>query len=148
MVISYIRHDKYFNATHDQLQFINAYAISKNIDVDDEFVDQTSHNKRLSDRTEVTQYFRNKLGATLLIYDVWVLSTNIEDLVQMFSCLFKNAEYRCEESFVIKNPACNKLLLISKIVSPTGIYISLGLIAASNLTHTGFTLLQSSLIFA
>ena len=90
MVISYIRHDKYFDAAHDQLQVINSYAISKKIDIDDEFIDQTSHNKRLSERTEVTKYFRNKIGATLLIYDVWVLSTNMEDLIQMFSCLFKN----------------------------------------------------------
>jgi DNA invertase Pin-like site-specific DNA recombinase len=27
---------------------------------------------------------------TLLVYDVWVLSTNIEDIIQMFSCLLKN----------------------------------------------------------
>jgi len=90
MIISYIRHDKYFDAAHDQLQLINSYAISKQMDIDDEFIDQTSHNKRLSQRTEVTSYFRNKIGATLLIYDVWVLSTNMEDLIQMFSCLFKN----------------------------------------------------------
>ena len=90
MVLAYIRPDKQFNAAHDQLQQINSYAISHGFIIDDEFVDQTSQNKRLAQRTQVTQYFQSKPKATLLVYDVWVLSTNIEDLVQMFSCLIKN----------------------------------------------------------
>lgn len=88
--IAYIRPDKYFDAAQEQIQLINSYAISKNIVIDDEFVDQISQNKRLSERTHVTSYFQSKETSTLLVYDVWVLSTNIEDLVQMFSCLLKN----------------------------------------------------------
>ena len=38
----------------------------------------------------MTRYFKEHQGATLLLSDVWVLSTNMEDLVQMFSCLMKN----------------------------------------------------------
>jgi DNA invertase Pin-like site-specific DNA recombinase len=90
MIVAYIRPDKYFDAAHDQIQLINSYAISKNITIDDEFIDQISQNKRLTQRTHVTSYFQNNQGSTLLVYDVWVLSTNIEDLIQMFSCLFKN----------------------------------------------------------
>ena len=90
MTIAYIRPDKHFDAAFDQLQLINSYAISKNITIDDEFIDQTSQNKRLSQREHVTGYFQNKPDSTLLVYDVWVLSTNMEDLIQMFSCLFKN----------------------------------------------------------
>ncbi|MEA3330560.1 MAG: recombinase family protein [Campylobacterota bacterium] len=90
MVVAYIRPDKYFDAAHDQLQLINSYAISHNLVIDDEFVDQTSQNKRLQERMNVTKYFEGKVGATLLVYDVWVLSTNMEDLIQMFSCLLKN----------------------------------------------------------
>ena len=90
MVIAYIRPDKHFDAAHDQLQLLNSYAISKNIVIDDEFIDQTSQNRRLADRTHVTSYFQTKPNSTLLIYDVWVLSTNMEDLIQMFSCLLKN----------------------------------------------------------
>lgn len=89
MAISYIRHDKHFDATHDQLHVINSYAIANNITINDELIDQTSHNKRLIDRIHVTEYFRNKTDANLIVYDVWVLSTNMEDLTQMFSCLFK-----------------------------------------------------------
>ena len=90
MVIAYIRPDKLFDAAGEQLQLINSYAISKNIIIDDEFIDQTSQNKRLSERTNVTEYFQKQSNNTLLIYDVWVLSTNMEDLIQMFSCLLKN----------------------------------------------------------
>ena len=90
MTIAYIRPDKHFDAAFDQLQLINSYAVSKNITIDDEFVDQISQNKRLTDRTHVTQYFQNKPNSTLLVYDVWVLSSDIEDVVQMFSCLFRN----------------------------------------------------------
>jgi len=90
MVIAYIRPDKLFDAAGEQLQLINSYAISKNITIDDEFIDQTSQNKRLSERTNVTEYFQQQQNNTLLIYDVWVLSTNMEDLIQMFSCLLKN----------------------------------------------------------
>ena len=90
MVIAYIRPDKYFDAAHDQLQLINSYAVQHNLVIDDEFIDQTSQNKRLQERENVTKYFQSKSNSTLLIYDVWVLSTNMEDLIQMISCLLKN----------------------------------------------------------
>lgn len=90
MTIAYIRPDKLFDAAHDQLQLINSYAISKNIVINDEFIDQISQNKRLAERTHVTSYFQERPDATLLIYDIWVLSTNMEDLIQMFNCLFKH----------------------------------------------------------
>jgi DNA invertase Pin-like site-specific DNA recombinase len=88
--IAYIRPDKYFDAAGEQLQLINSYAISKDIVIDDEFVDQISQNKRLSERTHVTAYFQSKKESNLLVYDVWVLSTNIEDLTEMLTCLLKN----------------------------------------------------------
>lgn len=90
MVVAYIRPDKFFAPAHEQLQQINSYALSHNLVIDDEFIDHTSQNKRLQERIDVTDYFQSKNQATLLIYDVWVLSTNMEDLVQMFSCLLKN----------------------------------------------------------
>lgn len=93
MTVAYIRPDKHFDAAHDQIQVINSYAISKNLVIDEEFVDHISQNKRLSERTHVTSFFQSKTDSkqlTLLLYDVWVLSTNMEDLIQMFSCLFKH----------------------------------------------------------
>ena len=90
MVLAYIRPDKNFIAAHEQLQHINSYATSNNLVIDDEFIDQTSQNKRLDERSHITHYFQSKNEAILLVYDVWVLTTDMEDLIQMFSCLLKN----------------------------------------------------------
>ncbi len=90
MVIAYIRPDKNFAPAHEQLQMINSYAIANNLTIDDEFVDYISQNKRLDERGDVTRYFQSKREVTLLIYDVWVLATDMEDLIQIFSCLLKN----------------------------------------------------------
>jgi len=113
MIVAYIRPDKYFDAAHDQLQLINSYATSKNIIIDDEFIDQTSQNKRLNERSHVTSYFQKNQGSTLLVYDIWVLSTNIEDLIQMFSCLFKNrfSIHFIKQSVIVSNQSSVMLVL-------------------------------------
>ena len=90
MTIAYIRPDKQFDTAGEQLKNINSYAILNDMVVDDEFIDYTSQSKLLSQRPEVTDYFQSRKGATLLLSDVWVLSTNIQDLVQMFRCLQKH----------------------------------------------------------
>lgn len=113
MIVAYIRPDKNFDAAHDQLQLINSYAIAKDLVIDDEFIDQISQNKRLSERKHVTNYFQKNKEATLLVYDVWVLSTNIEDLVQMFSCLFKNgfSVHFIKQSVIISSQSSVMLVL-------------------------------------
>ena len=113
MVLAYIRPDKHFDAAHDQLQQINSYAIARGLIIDDEFIDQTSQNKRLSERGSVTKYFQSKSEVTLLVYDVWVLSTNMEDLVQMFSCLLKNkfSVHFIKQSVVISQQSSVMLVL-------------------------------------
>ena len=92
MTLAYIRPDKNFEAVSEQLQLINSYAIANDLVVDDEFIDYTSQNKTLNKRVHVTDYFQSQSHShsTLLIYDVWVLSTNFKDLVQMLTCLLKN----------------------------------------------------------
>ena len=94
MVLAYIRPDKSFEVASEQLQLINSYAISNDFVVDDEFIDYTSQNKTLDERVHVTDYFqaqaKSNSNSTLLVYDVWVLSTNFKDLVQMVTCLLKN----------------------------------------------------------
>ncbi len=111
--IAYIRPDKYFDAAGEQLQFINSYATQKDISIDDEFIDQISQNKRLSERAHVTDYFQGRGEHTLLIYDVWVLSTNIEDLTQMFTCLLKNnfSIHLIKQSVIISNQSSVMLVL-------------------------------------
>lgn len=90
MTVSYIRPDKDFDGVYEQLKLINGYADQKKMVIHEELVDQTSQNKRLTDRHEVVRFFRSLDGDTLIIYDTWTLSSCIEDVVQMFSCLLKN----------------------------------------------------------
>ena len=89
MLIAYIRPDKNFDTAGTQLKQINAYALANNLTVEDEFIDYSSQNKILLERPHVTKYFQSKSNSTLLVTDVWVLSTNIQDLLQMFRCLLK-----------------------------------------------------------
>jgi DNA invertase Pin-like site-specific DNA recombinase len=113
MTVAYIRPDKNFLSAHEQLQYINSYAVANNIVIDDEFVDYTSQNKRLDERTNVASYFQSKVASTLLIYDVWALTTNMEDLIQMISCLLKNkySVHIIEHSVVISQESSAMLIL-------------------------------------
>ncbi|MEA2111009.1 MAG: recombinase family protein [Campylobacterota bacterium] len=90
MLISYIRPDKHFVGVFEQLKYINLYADQNSLVIDNEYVDHKSQNKTLLQRDELVSYFRSLESGTLIIYDVWVLSSHIEDLVQMFTCLLKN----------------------------------------------------------
>jgi DNA invertase Pin-like site-specific DNA recombinase len=90
MVIAYIRPDKNFDGAYEQLKLIKSYSLANNITIDDKFIDHNVQGTRLHERQEVVEYFRKHAGATLFVSDIWVLSTNMEDLVQLCSCLLKN----------------------------------------------------------
>ena len=90
MAINYIRPDKYFDGAFEQLKSVNAYAEASNIEITDEYVDHTSQNNSLESREDIVEFFKNNPNRDLLISDVWVLSSNIQDLLQMFACLLKN----------------------------------------------------------
>jgi DNA invertase Pin-like site-specific DNA recombinase len=90
MIASYLRADKDFENIYEQLKFVNAYKEKLEMSIEEEMVDHLSQNKRLSERESAVEFFRSLKDDTLLVYDVWVLSTNIEDIIQMFSCLLKN----------------------------------------------------------
>ena len=92
MVFSYLRSDSHFTGVYEQLKMISAYAKAHGLVIEDEMVDQLSQNNRLSERHEAVRFMRapGHQNGTLLIYDLWVLSSNIEDVVQMVSCLLKN----------------------------------------------------------
>ncbi len=90
MVISYIRPDKHFDGVYEQLKYINLYAQQHALEIDYEYIDHKSQNKPLLQREELVTFLRSKKSDILIIYDVWTLSSHIDDLVQMFSCLLKN----------------------------------------------------------
>ena len=105
MIFSYIRPDKHFVGAYEQLKLINVYVEQNQMNVDEEMIDQTSQNQRLSDRIEAVTYFRSHENDTLLIYDLWVLGSNIEDLVQLCSCILKNNMeiHIIKQSIIINN---------------------------------------------
>lgn len=113
MIVAYIRPDKNFLSAHEQLQYINSYTVANDLVIDDEFIDQISQNKRLEERSNVTFYFQSTKKVTLLVYDVWVLTTNMEDLIQMISCLLKN-EYQVHfvKHSVIISQQSNAMLIL------------------------------------
>ena len=90
MVVSYIRSDKNFENLTEQLKIVGAYSEREHLVIDKEMIDQTFGNKRIVERTEVIELFRSLHDDTLLVYDAWVLSANIEDVTQMMSCLLRN----------------------------------------------------------
>lgn len=90
MVVSYIRPDKDFVNVIEQLKMISAYCDRENLAIEKEMIDQTFQNKRITQRTDVVTLFRSLHNDTLVVYDTWVLSTNIEDVIQMLSCLLRN----------------------------------------------------------
>ncbi|HEX5623145.1 MAG TPA: recombinase family protein [Sulfuricurvum sp.] len=90
MVVSYVRADKDFENVYEQLKLIGAYSEHMHLPIDKEMIDQAFHQKRIAERSDVVQLFRSLHGDSLLVYDVWTLSTNIEDVVQMLSCLLRN----------------------------------------------------------
>ncbi len=90
MTISYIRPDKHFDGVYEQLKYIKLYAEQHLLDIDYEYIDHKSQNKPLLEREALVTFLRSKKSDILIIYDVWTLSSHIDDLVQMFSCLLKN----------------------------------------------------------
>lgn len=116
MTISYIRPDKTFEGAYEQLKMLNAYIQQQGITVDREFIDQTSQNKRLSERDEVVSLFRPLRNGVVIIYDVWVLSSSIEDLVQMISCLLKNdMTIHCVRPSVVINRHSDTMVVLGLI---------------------------------
>lgn len=90
MTVCYIRPDKSFDGAFEQLKTVNAYIERKGLTIDQEFIDQKSQNKRLNERNEVLSFFQALRDGVVVVYDTWVFSSWIEDLVQMISCLLKN----------------------------------------------------------
>ncbi|MFH0709857.1 MAG: helix-turn-helix domain-containing protein [Pseudomonadota bacterium] len=116
MIVSYIRPDKDFDNVYEQLKLINAYSDQMKLPIDKELIDQISQNKRISDRSSVVELFRSLRADTLLIYDVWVLSVNIEDVVQVMSCLLKNGNtIHCVKQGIIINAQSDIMVVLGLI---------------------------------
>ncbi len=116
MTVSYIRPDKDFDNVYEQLKLINAYSDQMKLPINKELIDQLSQNKRINDRNNVVELFRSLRADTLLIYDVWVLSVNIEDVVQVMSCLLKNGNtIHCVKQGIIINAQSDIMVVLGLI---------------------------------
>lgn len=110
---AYIRTDKDFYTVVEQLQAIYVYALSKGITIHEEFIDQVSKNKRIDQRSDVVEFFHDRYESRVLVYDVGVLSLNIEDLTQMFSCLMKHHfEVHFIKQGVVMTNKCNGVFVL------------------------------------
>jgi len=116
MIFSYIRPDKHFVGAFEQLKLINAYVEQKALRVEEEMVDQHSQNRRLPERSKAVNYFRSHENDILLIYDLWALSSHIEDVVQLCSCLLKNnIQVHVIKQSVVINPDTNVIVVLGLI---------------------------------
>lgn len=116
MVVSYIRSDKNFENLIEQLKIVGAYCDRENLFVDKEMIDQTVQNKRIVERKEVVELFRSLHNDTLLVYDTWVLSVNIEDVIQMMSCLLRNGiEIHFVKSGIVINRQSDTMVVLGLI---------------------------------
>jgi hypothetical protein len=113
MVVSYIRSDKYFDGVYDQQNIIHSYAKQKGLTIDQEFIDQTSQHRKLKDRKEATTFLRSFNNATVLLYDSWVLSSHIDDVIEMVTCQLKhgNTLHLIQPSVVIDQNSQSLLVL-------------------------------------
>jgi len=90
MAIAYIRPDKHFGSAYDQLKLITSYALVNEMKVTEKFIDHTTKRGRSLEEFEATKFFRAHKGSTLLVADVWVFGSGVEEITQAFNCLFKN----------------------------------------------------------
>ena len=90
MAIAYIRPDKHFGTAYDQLKLITSYAMVSGLKIVEKFIDHSQKRGRIPEEFEATKYFRAHKRATLLVADVWVFGSSVEEIAQAFNCLFKN----------------------------------------------------------
>lgn len=116
MVVSYIRSDKDFESVIEQLKIIGAYCDREKLIIDKEMIDQTFQNKRIAQRQDVVTLFRSLHKDTLLVYDTWTLSVNIEDVVQMLSCLLRNeVEIHCVKQGIVIDRQSDTMVVLGLI---------------------------------
>jgi DNA invertase Pin-like site-specific DNA recombinase len=90
MIAIYARSVKNYLSTSLQKASLLSYAELHGLKVDKSYIENSSTAKRLDDRSSSITYLQSLKNQTLIIYDVWVLSTHADELVRIFSCLYKN----------------------------------------------------------
>lgn len=74
----------------EQQNFLLSYARKNSISIEATELETSEHKKLLEDRMEFRGFLRSlNPNDTLLIYDFWVLSSRVDELVKICECLFQ-----------------------------------------------------------
>lgn len=89
-----------------QEEAIKAFAQSHGIVLDDYFLDFSPSSSSLEKRDELKNYIQTlKENSRVIIYDFWVLSNRVGEIIKLFTCFFKKD---------IELVNCSKDVVISK----------------------------------
>lgn len=103
----------------EQQNFMLSYAKKNRIAIDTTELETSDHKKPLEDRMELKGFLRSlNVNDTLLVYDFWVLSFRVDDLVKICECLLQRniTLHICskKEIFSTDSTALHVLSVLSK----------------------------------
>lgn len=87
-----------------QEEVIKAFTASHGIVLQDYFLDFSPNSASLENREELKQYIENlKENSRIIVYDFWVLSGKVGEIIKLFTCFFKKdiELINCEKDVVI-----------------------------------------------
>lgn len=106
MINVFFRSNGVKNTLLNQESSVCQYAKLQSIRVDTIFTEFSAQNQRLEDRSDIKSFMDSlKDNDTLLIYDLCSLSSYADELVKMFTCLFKKS---ISVHIVLKDVVVNK----------------------------------------
>ncbi len=116
MVIAFLRGKNRLLSTSSQQDFIISYANKHSIAIEMTEIDNTLSSKILEDRELLQNTLLSlKVNDIVLIYDLWVFSQNVDELVKIFDCIIRH-------SLILH--LCSRELIIDKNI-PSGILMNL-----------------------
>ncbi len=106
MVVVYLRGDSKILPTSSQHSFIIEYANRHNLTIDTIEIDNSPSLQPIDDRELLQNTLLSlKEGDTVLIYDLWVFSKNVDELVKVFDCILRHnlIVHICNQELVVGN---------------------------------------------
>ncbi len=106
MIIAYLRgKNRNFSISYQQAYIIK-YALNNAIAIDLTEIDDDPFTQILENRSNLLKILHSlKEDDTILIYDLWVLSTKVGELAKIFDCILKNniSIYVCKQDLLLNN---------------------------------------------
>jgi len=91
MVYALYRSNSVFESLSTQEKSVNAYLKRFGLSVDRVFTDFSPTSKELDERLEFKEFLQGNIkeGDVVVVYDLWSFSHKADELVKIFTCLFK-----------------------------------------------------------